>query len=515
MLPGTRKNRVADKMKTKCCRTAHVLIWLLVFVDLCRSFDINDPRTNLESFVRVSGSLFSGNSTISSINGTVYSRIPGGRAKKIFYFEGYNINRKIAQKDAFLSLSAEFVVYRDPMTSEILKVWMNPMTSKPNEVFHVQNDPVNGDLQLGYLFNTVRSSLDQIAFELNIDLSYPNVLDPVKYPKFSAGDTYNGTELFTYFTNYSGLSTGHSVSVPFFGTWQRSSQFLPWMEMGETPGHLIFNTFFWKCYRGLDCIADDILALIRSKGLLKFLDAPVSYEVPNETSWSVFKHVIDTRRAANMSDIIIPMVNSSVIPTVKLPEVDSKLISLLERQEKIPFRFNGSILTSFNGEQNDLYRLVGNGTATVSFDPSASRDGSYMTLKYRYIGSYENISTGDVIKTWTNPLTNRTITLPDVRGSEVISFNRNDVYTNDIDDLDVMGLIGVSSTTEGQSSPDVEIWSVSMPVFAFPRTDGIQFFGTWTTFSNYPDWMGLGDTQGFLKSKLIVSCQTDESTPSP
>ncbi|XP_033724504.1 uncharacterized protein LOC117314545 [Pecten maximus] len=492
---------------------AHVTVWSLVCLNLCQSFDINDPKTNLESFVRVSGSLSSGNSTVSYINGTVYYRLPGEHAKKIFNFEGYNINRKIAEKEGnYLSLSVELVVYRDPVTSEILTVWVNPITSNPNEVFVVQNDPVNGVLVLGDILNTVRAASDQVAFELNIDLSYPNVLDTLKYPKFSAGDTYNGTELATYFTNYTTLATTHLDSVPCFGTWQRSSQFLPWMEMGETPGRLIYNTFFWKCSRGLACIAEDILTLVHSRGLLKFLDAPVWYEVPNETTWSVFKSVIDSRRAANMSDIIIPMVNSSVHPTVNLPEVDSKIVSLLERQDQIPFRFNGSVLTSINGKQNNLYRLEGNGTAVVAFNVSASQQEPFMTLKYKYSGYYRSASSGDVIETWTNPLTNKTIHLPDVCGSELISFDRNDVYTNDIGDIDATGLIGVSSATEGQKSPEVEIWSVNMPVFVFPRqvADVPMFYGTWTTLSNFPVWMGMGKTDGFLKTKLIVSLETGE-----
>ncbi|XP_060067931.1 uncharacterized protein LOC132548127 [Ylistrum balloti] len=464
-------------------------------MDLCHSFDINDPNTNLESLVRVTGSLSPDNSTIAYINGTVYYRLPGETAKKILNFEGYNINRKEREKEGnYMSLSCEFVVYRDPVTSEILKVWMNPMTSQPNEVFAVQNDPVDAVFVLGDVIKTVHASSEQLAFELNIDLSYPNVLGPQKYPKFSAGDTYKGTELFTYLSNYTELSTSQSDSVPFFGTWQRSSQFLPWMEMGTTPGHLIYNTFFWKCDRGLACIADDILELIRSDGLLKYLTAPVWYEVPNDTSWSVFKSKIDARRAANLSDIIIPMVNSTGHPIINLPQVDRKIVSLLENQKHIPFRFNGSVFTSLNGNQIDLYRLEGNATATVSFNASASQHEPYMTIQCKYSGYYRNASSGVVITTWTNPLTNRSLDLPDVYGSEFISFDRNDIYTNDIPDNDVIGLIGVSSTTQGQKLPDDEIWTVSMPVLAFPLpvvVDVPRFYGTWTIFSNYPagwDW---------------------------
>ena len=84
------------------------------------------------------------------------------------------------------------------MLGDILYAWENVFSETGNEVFHVENDPVNA---------LIYPSLGQYAhftnytnFALNVLLEYPNPLQPDQYPGFSSGEMYIGGELFLHFT---------------------------------------------------------------------------------------------------------------------------------------------------------------------------------------------------------------------------------------------------------------------------------------------------------------------------
>ena len=132
-------------MHSKTSFLSFVLVIISKIDSPCASNpNINDPEVNLDFFIRTEGSTNPQETSVSYWNGSVFAKVQGKKLQKLFYFEGYNINRKIPQEDgSYQSLSREFAVYRDPSTHAILTVWDNPWTTKQNEVFYVANDPVS------------------------------------------------------------------------------------------------------------------------------------------------------------------------------------------------------------------------------------------------------------------------------------------------------------------------------------------------------------------------------------
>ncbi|KAL4222216.1 hypothetical protein ACF0H5_018254 [Mactra antiquata] len=480
------------------------VIWLTLVAWVATvTAEFND----LENFIRVAGTL-DNTSTIGYINGSVFARQPGVGLKKLFNFEGYNIGRKVKQSDgSFLSLSREFCVYRNPITSQIEQVWPNIWTNKPNEVFYVANDPVNGIIGNAPSWQTAPHSrpLYQV-YNADYILEYPNPLAPSSYANYSAGSNYDAVELFGYLANYTQLSMTESPSVEYIGTWVRRSQYLPWMEMSTKPGELYFASFYWKCTNGLSCVADDIMKII-NEDYSKFKKAPSTFEKPNETSWTVFKKVIDQRRQAGLPDIIIPQVNTSTNVTVMDTSLDARVEKFLDVWP-LSFSANGSAWSEIPEKQSiRLFDI--RGFFQLDFE-RIPLDGGY---RVQLDGNMQYIDTKtghQIYRNYTNPITGQTVPAPKPELGVDYVFSKDSFYTIDIPDTESIGLLGAQSLDGDQSNGDA--WSVNFLELAFPYSSlsgasptGAHCAGTFATFSSWPTWMNMTDVPGNIVMKITMS----------
>ncbi|XP_053404305.1 uncharacterized protein LOC128558582 [Mercenaria mercenaria] len=458
--------------------------------------------TDLENFIRVLGSLDPNQSIVNYLNGSVFGKQPGSDLQKLFNYEGYNINRKIRQQDgSFLSLSREFVVYRQPNTSQILQVWINPWSNKANEIFYVANDPVNAILDSP---SPSQRSEEYIIYNSDIVLEYPNPLSPDKYSNYSAGPIYDSVELFAFFANYTNLRDTLDKSVPFTGTWIRKSEYLPWMEMSTKPGCLYYTTMAWKCNEGLSCVSDDIMQLIK-KYYPKYEYAPSQKEVPNETSWTVFKKVIDQRRQAGLPDIIIPQVNTTSNIRTMTDSVDDRVLNILDAWP-LSIKANGSAWSEIPGKQSVcFFNMFG----YFQFDLEHLPEHNGYRIQLDGFVTYRDAETGKMIKNFTNPITGQNNTLPKSEVGVDFVFKKDSFYTIDIPSSEVVGLLGAQSS-EGTPDDDSD-WSVNFIDLVFPYNElskpptSAHFFGTLASYSSWPSWMEMMDVPGNIVVKLTVS----------
>ena len=470
----------------------------------------NAEFNDLQDFVRVAGSLSPNDSVANYFNGSVYYKQIGSQMQKIFNFEGFNVNRKLPQTDGtFLSLSREFVVYRDPITSHILQVWINPLSGNANEVFYVANDPVNGVFDSAPdNFKIPQGRAAYRVYNSDIVLEYPNALQPDKYPKYSAGPIYDSVELFGFFGNVTELETTQNNMVSMAGTWMRKSEFLPWMELGTTPGSLFYSALVWKCMHGLSCVADDIMAIVKSQ-YPKYQEAPTVEEVPNETSWTVFKKIIDARRQAGLPDIIIPQVNTSSNLRDMTYTVDNEVLNILYRWP-LYVRFNGTAQSEITGKQAvPLFDVRGN--IGVDVDPLPTGDGYRVQLD----GSLFllNHTTHQPLNRFNNPITGESLPVKYIQdvGIDMV-FSKDSFYSINMPETYAVGLIGAQSMDDGQS------WSVNLLNLLFPyqelaRNTTGNFYGTFLTFSSWPTWMNMSSIQGNLVQKLTITTGSFQSQP--
>lgn len=255
-----------------------------------------DPLDNFESFVRVRGSLDPTQESVYHWTGAIYAQEPEKPARHLFDFEGYNIARTVidAQGNCQL-LTREMAVYRDPKTHEILEKWQNPYTQKRVNVLQVWNDPVNNLLpnQGGLSPVDVQDLGDRASYNVDVFLTYPSPLPREAYPDFSQSDTYQGAELFNFYVDKEDLEDPALKSVPAEISWTRLGPWLPWMQMSDRQGQLVYHARGSKLEGGVQDLPRDIHNYVSDREP-KFLHAPEQWSQPNETSWTYFKKRIDS-----------------------------------------------------------------------------------------------------------------------------------------------------------------------------------------------------------------------------
>ena len=84
---------------------------------------------------------------------------------------------------------------------------------------------------------------DRLDMEIHINLFYPNALNPKKWVRESAGPMVQISEAFAYHIDAAKMQDSNLTTLPFSGTWNRITPWLPWMLMGQTPGHMIYAAF--------------------------------------------------------------------------------------------------------------------------------------------------------------------------------------------------------------------------------------------------------------------------------
>ena len=232
--------------------------------------------------------------------GRAYSRVPGEKDKHLFNVLGINTRQCNMEDDpvrgkGFRSISREIMLYLDPETNEIMDVWENPWSGAKVEVVHVANDPVNmrgiaweKDKEGNSTAKTKYRKYGDIAVtSYEIPLFYDNPLGS-DYQVY-VGGAYHAMEIFnTYydaneFTDPKVKSLGQSNIG-----WSRVAQWLPWMQMGDKAGVMIFNATGYSTFDEKE-IWPALQKALNDRYPLYKPPPPLDDTRPNETSWTVFK----------------------------------------------------------------------------------------------------------------------------------------------------------------------------------------------------------------------------------
>ena len=250
---------------------------------------------NLTAFTKMRGSLNPNEEVVFYWTGNIYdiqdadplgaplNDYPG----PILRFEGFNIARFVPVPGGVRMISREVSVYKD-LYGNIIDCWDNsvlkPETPQDVPVVHVWNDPVNFTISGG---NGVKVG-EQVVWTTEVFLNYPSPLPVNQYPEYSAGNTYQSSEIFKFFSQWEDLNDPTQNSVPVTLTWSRVGQYLPWMQMGQQPGKLVYHTHGFKVMDGFDGLPQALKDFVLERDP-KFQFAPDTDVSPNETSWKVFK----------------------------------------------------------------------------------------------------------------------------------------------------------------------------------------------------------------------------------
>lgn len=310
-----------------------------------------DPVENMRGFIKTRGSLVPGEEVVFWWAGSIYGLVEDQPNRHLFDFEGYNIGRTLPVAGGWRLLTREVGLYRDPVTRQILSEvspWTNPYTTESNTVVHCWNDPVNqqflvdgaGPMSGG--IPTTRQD-DDLYWHAEVSLAYPSPLPASLYPTAARTDTYHSLEMFQFFSKVGDLEDD-KPSADCQISWTRVGQWLPWMEMGNRPGRLVYHCRGKKLKRGYADLSQSVRHYVESRHP-EYNSAPTDFTRPNETSWSYFKKLLEAKGTARADGTTAPVEDP---PTPVLLKAEEEKSSSNAGEEKL---FTVEELAFFNGAQ--------------------------------------------------------------------------------------------------------------------------------------------------------------------
>ena len=283
---------------------------LALFGALASAEDVTLTGTDayLSSQKTTCGTTEEGRTRYGVFEGRAYSRVPGEKDRLLFGALGINVRHCMTTTDdtrgrGFRSVSREIMVYMDPETGEVIDTWANPWTGEEVPVIHVANDPVNMRAtryerdEAGNLTGeaTFRRFGDIASRSAEIPLFYKNPLGGEYQPYI--GGTYHAMEIFNSFYDAEKLFDPDEASIgqSHYG-WSRVAKWLPWLEMGDRSGVMIFNASGFSTF-DKSRIPEKLANILDERYPSYWEPPPLDDPRPNETSWTVFKKFIDEQNA--------------------------------------------------------------------------------------------------------------------------------------------------------------------------------------------------------------------------
>lgn len=228
--------------------------------------DFMNPRWNRDAWARIQADMDSSKERIGHCSGVILGVKPGEKLKPLLGFQTFLATRLVPLPDGNIRRLNKEVIFYTNLTrlgqpGEIIEEWENPWTKEKVKVVQVFNDPFNytiseililapedfrGDKsnlpKIPLIFPWQQLNDDILVLSTDMHLNYPNPLQPDKWPRESSGPTAQVSEMMRYFVSKKDLENPRLSAVPFHGTWHRVTPWLPWMLMGQTPGHCMYTS---------------------------------------------------------------------------------------------------------------------------------------------------------------------------------------------------------------------------------------------------------------------------------
>jgi hypothetical protein len=238
----------------------------VAIIPFVTKIDFASPRWNRDAWARIHADMDSEKQRVGYCCGQVIAVRPGEKLVPFLGFQVFLVTRLLPLPDGNIRrVNKEVIFYtnlnRLGQPGEIIEEWENPFTNETNRVVHVWNDPFNYTIsdflilapedipggnksrqpsKIPLLFPWTELGPELLVLSTDMHLNYPNPLQPDKWPRESSGPKARVTEMMRYFVRRKHLEDPQLTAVPFYGTWHRISPWLPWMLMGQMPGHCYY-----------------------------------------------------------------------------------------------------------------------------------------------------------------------------------------------------------------------------------------------------------------------------------
>ncbi len=260
--------------------------------------DLKTPQGNITGFGRTIGDLDESKQKFGYYGGAVMAVMPDKKVQPIFEFHGFSVTRMQAQEDgSWKKLLREVGYYTDLKTGEIMEEWYNPFIDEKVKVVPVANDPFNFHLQetfpkLEFVKDAPdipfvldwRNIGDALTLHMDVHLRYPNMmLNPQKWPRESSGPWVIASEMFRTQLSLKDMQNEDLTTLESRGSWNRVTPWLPWMFMGQAPGHILYACETLSKGDDPSFIPEQLLRYTEAN-YPKFMEAPTEWYEPSLSS---------------------------------------------------------------------------------------------------------------------------------------------------------------------------------------------------------------------------------------
>ncbi len=271
--------------------------------------DLRTGAGNKIGYARMQGDLDESKQRIGWFKGYVMGVRPGEAIRDLFGFAGFGASRLETQPDGGLArVLREVGYYTDLRSGEVLEEWHNPYTDETVSTVPIANDPFNTVIrdhfsrppQFGGLNEDDvrpprpfilpwRQLGERLDMERHIHLYYKSALDPKVWARESSGDMVRVSEFFAYHIRGADMQNPDLSNIPTNGVWNRTTPWLPWMLMGQAPGHCQYACFMGSG-QDLEQIHSRALLDYTEKHYPKYFNAPETYhpDTPSLSSLEMY-----------------------------------------------------------------------------------------------------------------------------------------------------------------------------------------------------------------------------------
>jgi hypothetical protein len=275
-------------------------------LDFGGAFDPKKAEHNTLAFCKLMSDTRDGVETCGYFKGNVLGYLGGDRRlEPLFGYEGFGMTRTFQVGDyAWQKLHKEVAYYTDLKTGKVMDEWRNPMLDETVKVVHVHNDVVNSNWAPTYSFGVGPQKVvfpfvfpwvvmgDNAVVDFGVNTSHEAVLKPDKWPRESHGDITQVLEAIQIHTRVSDLLDPKQTAVQASGSWQRISPWLPWMLMGQRPGHLFYKTVTRRMHEGVEALPAHIRAYTDAN-FPDYFTAPTEWREPNVSSYEIYEREME------------------------------------------------------------------------------------------------------------------------------------------------------------------------------------------------------------------------------
>ena len=271
-------------------------------LDFGGAFDPKKAEHNTLAFCKLMSDTRDGVETCGYFKGDVLGYLGGGRRlEPLFGYEGFGMTRTFQVGEyAWRKLHKEVAYYTDLKTGEVMDAWRNPMLDETVKVVHVHNDVVNSNWAPTYSFGVGPQKVvfpfvfpwlvmgDNAVVDFGVNTAHEAVLKPDKWPRESHGEMTQVLEAIQIHTRVSELVDPKQTAVQATGSWQRISPWLPWMLMGQRPGHLFYKTVTRRMSEGVEGLPRHIREYTAAH-YPDYFTADTEWREPNVSSYEVYE----------------------------------------------------------------------------------------------------------------------------------------------------------------------------------------------------------------------------------